>query len=193
MAVVAEEPGIVVASLHVIGGEIEAVSDVFPIRYEGSDIVIHGQVGVPVDVLSKPAQVPPASVSGILEIPEVEGFRRGHDEEVADARVVPDVPVRGPGEENPIVPPCPCIVVLVGRGREHHSHVPVRVDVENGDEGRLGHSVVDPCPLTPLEDRFSSPVQPDTGLNRVGFVVLRRHSRRGRSETHQADGGKNEQ
>jgi hypothetical protein len=114
MAIVAQEAGVVVVALDMVRGEVEPITHILPARDQSSYIIIHRQVGIPVDLSAHQAQIPPPGVVRIVEIPKVEGLRGRNDEVIPDPRVLIHVPVRGPGEEHTVVPPTPGIVILLG-------------------------------------------------------------------------------
>jgi hypothetical protein len=72
VAVVAHEARILVALLHIVAGEIQAISHILPIWNQSRHVVVHGQVGVSVDLPSHEAQVPAAIVMGITKVGKVE-------------------------------------------------------------------------------------------------------------------------
>jgi hypothetical protein len=172
VAIIAEETGVVVMTLHMIRGEVQAIAHVLPSGYQRPDIVVHGHVWVTVDLPPHQTQVPPTGIARIAEIPEFEGLWGSNDEEITYSRVVVYIPESGSREENSIVPPTTCVVVLLrGRG-EHHPGRAVGVDVENRHKGAFGDSVVDPRSFAPLKHRFRSPIQPNPGFQVVYFIVL---------------------
>jgi len=172
VTVVAEEPGIVVVALHVVGSEIQTIRHVLPIRDQRSHVIVHGQIRIPVHLATHSAEVPAAGEVRVAEVPEVEGNGRGHDEEVSDARIVFHVPVGGAREKDPVISARPGVVVLLRRRRKHHPDGAVGVDVEDSDEGVFRNPVVDAGPLSPLQNGFGPPVQPDPGFQGVIPVLL---------------------
>jgi hypothetical protein len=158
MAIIAEEAGIVVVSLDMVGGEVEAVPHELPIRDQCGHVVIHGKVRIAVYLPADQAQVPPTCVVRVVEIPEVERLWRGDDKEVADTRVLIHVPIGGPGEQDPIVPASTGIVILLRGGREDHSCGAVGVDMKDRHESTLGDPVVDPGSFAPLQHRLGPSV-----------------------------------
>jgi hypothetical protein len=155
-----------------VRSEVESVGCVLPIRDQGGHVVIHGQVGILVDLPANETQVPAPVIVGVLELGEVERHRRGHDEEVPHPRVVIHEPVRRSGKEDPVISPSPGIVVLLRRGWKDHPGGSVRVDVEDGHERSLRDPVIDPDAFPPAQERLLSPVQPDSGLQRVRLILL---------------------
>jgi hypothetical protein len=93
MAVIAHEPGVIVALLDVVGGEIQPVGHILPIGNQRRHVVVHGNVGILVDLAAYKAEVPSPTVMRIPELGEIEGFWRGHDEEIPDAGVILHIPV----------------------------------------------------------------------------------------------------
>jgi hypothetical protein len=172
VTVVAEEARVVVPLLaHVVGGEVQAVAGVLPVRDEGRHVVVHGHVRVPVYGPADTGQIPTPAVVGILEEGEVEAPGRGDREEVAEPRCVVDVPIRRARKEQPIVAPRLGPVALLGGAGMDHPYRAVRVDVEDGDEGVLFGPVVDPHPVTAIEERLFSTVEPEVHRHGVGVIV----------------------
>jgi hypothetical protein len=97
MAIVTKEPRIVVVALDMVGGEVQTVAYVLPIRDQRCHIIVHGQVRVPVHLPSDQAEIPPTGVMGVVEVPEIEGLRGGHDEKVTNAWILIYIPIGGPG------------------------------------------------------------------------------------------------
>jgi hypothetical protein len=93
VAVVAEEARIIVVSVHLVFGEVQAIGDVLPVRDQGSNVVVHGQIRILVDLAARLGKIPSPRVVGVPELPKVEGFRRRHDEEVPHSRIVVHEPV----------------------------------------------------------------------------------------------------
>jgi hypothetical protein len=187
VAVVAHKPGVFKPLVHTIGGEVQPVRDVLPLRNQGSYIVVHGQIGIPVDLAPHEAQIPPTVVVGIPEFGEVEGFRRCHNEKVAHARVVIHEPIGGPGKEDPVVPSTPGEVILLGRVGEDDPGRSIGVDMEDGHKGIFGDPIVEPGRFSLLKDRFMASVQPYPCFQRIGLVVLGAKGSPGRAESGPQD------
>jgi hypothetical protein len=125
VAIVAEKTRIVVSFFDVVRREIQPVCGVLPIGNQGSHIVIHGEVGIAVHLHAHIAQIPATVVVGVTEFGEIEGNRRGDDEEVPHARIIVHVPIGRAREEDAIIPSSSGVVILLRRGGEHHLGGPV--------------------------------------------------------------------
>jgi hypothetical protein len=75
VAIVAEEPGVIVGLAHVIAREVEAVGRDVPVGDQGGHVVVHGLVRVRIDLSSHPTEVPATVVVGVREAAEVQGLR----------------------------------------------------------------------------------------------------------------------
>ena len=164
MTVVAQESGIRVRGAYAVGYEVEAVRSVLPVGNEPRDVFVDGHEGVLVDPVPHEREIPPTLEVGVSEIREIQRPGRRHNEEVPYARAVIHVPVRRAGEQQPVIPACPGVVVLAGRAGVKQPHGTVRVDLEDGHISAHARPVVDADPVTPLQDRIDPPVQPDPGL-----------------------------
>ncbi len=115
MAVVAEEAGIIVVTLYMVGSEVQSIIHVLPIGDQGRHVVVHGQVWVTVDLSPNLAQIPSPREAGISKTPEIEGLGGRNDEEVPHSRIVSHIPIGGFREEDPVIPPTSRIVVFLRR------------------------------------------------------------------------------
>jgi hypothetical protein len=93
VAVIAQEARVIVPALHMVCTEVQPISNVFPIRNQGRHIIVHSQVGVPVDLPAYPTQVPAPSKMGVAEVPKIEGLGRSDDEEIPHPRIVLHIPI----------------------------------------------------------------------------------------------------
>jgi hypothetical protein len=117
MAVVAQEPGVVVPLTHVVRDEVEAVRYGFPIRDQLGHVVVHGDVRILVYRSADLSEVPAPVVPCVVEGTEVEGLGRGDDEEVPFSRILVHEPIGRLGKQQPVVASAPDEVILVGRTR----------------------------------------------------------------------------
>jgi hypothetical protein len=170
MAVVAEKPRVVIVTSHVIGGEVQSILRHLPIRNQLHHVVVHGYEWIGVELLAHCRQLPPALVEG--ERREIEGGVGGNGEVVADTRMVVHEPLRGAGENQPVVPIPPDVVLILRRSWIHHTDKTVRVDLEDGNERARGRPVVDAHTIAALEHRLVTAVEPDSHFERINLGNL---------------------
>jgi len=131
VALVAHETGIVVDLPHIVGEEIEPVPLLLPVRNKGGHVVVHGHVRITVNLAPDLRKVPPGPIVRVAELGEVQRSGRRHDEEVPLSIILVDVPIRRTREEQPVVPPSPDVIVLVGGPGMDEPDRAVGVDVED--------------------------------------------------------------
>ena len=185
VAVVAEEPGILVPPIHVVLREVQGVGPRLPIRNEGGHEVVHGKIRVLIDPPADGLQIPSAAHPGVAEGREVHGPPGRHDEEVPHAGVVVDVPVGGAGEAKTVRPIPSNVVVLTGNPGVEEPDDSVGVDMEDRHIGVRRGPVVYAGPIAPVEDVPSPSLDPDPGLEVVEPLGGRRLSRHGCTDESQ--------
>jgi hypothetical protein len=164
VALIAQEPGILVSGSHAIGDEVQAVVHVLPIGNETGHVLVDGDVGIRVHRTPYVGKIPSAVVIRVPEVRQIERSRRGHDKEIADPGPVIDIPVGGTREEQAVVTIRPRIVILAGRAGVQHPGCAVGVDLKDRHV-RVGVGpVVDANPIARLEHRIDSTIQPDPRL-----------------------------
>src|SRR5229473_2126424 len=135
MAIIAQEAGIVVVLLHVIGRNV-VVPRAVAVGHHALRQVRDRHIGVPVHATVRDHAVIPMVVA--LEPVVAEGVGRGDGEDVADAGIVIDGECVAVGLAlNLVVPGAAHEVVFPGLAREQDAHAAVGIDANDGDVGVL--------------------------------------------------------
>src|SRR5713226_5636423 len=135
MAIIAQEAGIVVVLLHVIGRNV-VVPRAVAVGHHALRQVRDRYIGVPVHPTVRNHAVIPMVVA--LEPVVGEGVGRGDGEDVADAGIVVDGECVAVGLAlNLVVPGAAHEVVFPGLAREQDAHPAVGIDANDGDVGVL--------------------------------------------------------
>ena len=170
MAIVAKEARKLVPLADVVARKVKRVRKVLPTREKRSDVIVHSHVRIAVRLPPHQAQVPTTVVVGEAKTREVEALGGRHNEVVADPGLILDIPIRRAGEEQPIVPAAPNVVVFVRRLGEGKSGRAIRVDVEDRHVGILGSAVIDPHLIPPLQEGLLATTEPYARFHRVGLT-----------------------
>src|SRR5229473_1475099 len=188
MAIIAQEAGIVVVLLHVIGRNV-VVPRAVAVGHHALRQVRDRHIGVPVHATVRDHAVIPMVVA--LEPVVAEGVGRGDGEDVADAGIVVDGECVAVGLAlNLVVPGAAHEVVFPGLAREQDAHPAVGIDANDGDVGVLLGAEVHADALA-ARIRILAPVRPhlDAGTIGVGGQDAAPAPGRSGQQTHQSERG----